>query len=148
MDRINCKVWGPGHKLRNNQDVRVLVVDDDENGGGALAAYLNLEDMEARAVKSCDEALTVCAAWQPDITVLDIMMPVYDGFHTARELRKRFDRDLAIVAYTATDSVFVRANPAGALFDAYCQKGTAPAHLVKFLYRLLEKEDRARHGRP
>ena len=74
-----------------------------------------------------------CSAWLPDVVVLDIMMPVRDGFETARELRACFHDAIAIVAFTAMDSTHVVANAARGLFDGYCQKGVSPARLLGVL---------------
>ncbi|ACC73890.1 response regulator [Paraburkholderia phymatum] len=138
MNTVKHEVWGATRLAKENEEVRVLVVDDNASGRGAIAAYLTLEGMNARAVASCAEALTVSAGWKPDIAVLDIMMPVQDGFETAQALRARFDAGLLIVAFTATDSAFVKAHPDSfRLFDGYCQKGTSPLHLIRVLESLL-----------
>lgn len=143
MDTAKYEMWGATRLARENGDARVLVVDDDPGGRGAIAAYLALEGMEARGVASCDEALRVSSEWEPDIAVLDIMMPVHDGFQTARALRAKFDEKILIVAFTATDSVFVKSHSDSCwLFDGYCQKGSPPMHLVRVLESLLASKQR------
>jgi two-component system, OmpR family, response regulator len=143
MDTAKCEVWGATRLAKENGGVRVLVVDDDPGGRGAIAAYLSLDGIEARAVASCNEALMVSSEWKPDMAVLDIMMPVQDGFQTARALRAKFDETISIVAFTATDNAFVKSHPDSCwLFDGYCQKGTAPMHLVQVLESLLASKRR------
>jgi hypothetical protein len=69
-----------------------VLVDDDENGGGALALTFVLKirkhaEQEVATKRGCSD-------WQPLITVLDIMTPVYDSFHTAREFGRRLANGL------------------------------------------------------
>ena len=128
-----CIVWTRPRPLPSNGKVRVLVVDDNKNAAQALAAYLSLEGMEVQDAGGCDEALQIVSAWRPDVLVLDIMMPLRDGFETARMLRARFHEAILIVAFTAMDSTHVVANAAGRLFDGYCQKGVSPARLMRVL---------------
>jgi DNA-binding response OmpR family regulator len=131
MNTANCEVWGQPRPFRRDGEVRVLVVDDNESARGAIAAYLTLEGMHVCAVEGYCEALSASADWKPDVAVLDIMMPV-------QALRDRFDDYVCIVAFTATDSSFVKSHPASRLlFDGYCQKGTSPKRLVRILESLL-----------
>ncbi|CAD6562474.1 response regulator [Paraburkholderia sabiae] len=138
MDTANFELWGQPRPFKRDGEVRVLVVDDNESARGAIAAYLTLEGMHVCAVAGYCEALSASADWKPDVAVLDIMMPVHDGFQTAQALRDRFDDYVGIVAFTATDSSFVKSHPASRfLFDGYCQKGTSPERLVRVLESLL-----------
>jgi DNA-binding response OmpR family regulator len=66
----------------------VLVVDDDE--GERLLTEVSLTKAGCRVVQASDgkEALEAFAAERPDIVLLDVNMPVMDGFHACRELRR------------------------------------------------------------
>lgn len=87
----------------------VLVVDDHEASGTALTAALGEDAMDARFAASGIQALELTRNWTPDVVVLDVNMPVHDGFSTARVLRRiPSTRDVAIVAFTALDEREVR----------------------------------------
>ena len=66
----------------------VLVVDDDE--GARLLTEIALTNAEFRVVQAENgkDALDVFRAERPDIVLLDVIMPVMDGFHACQELRK------------------------------------------------------------
>lgn len=138
METQKCLIWTRRRSLPSNRSSQVLVVDDNQNAARALAAYLSLEGMDVRDAGGCEEAMDIVSTWRPDVVVLDIMMPVHDGFDTARALRGRFHRAISIVAFTALDSAHVAVHTAGKLFDGYCQKGASPARLVNVLGDLWE----------
>jgi PAS domain S-box-containing protein len=84
-------------------DTPVLVVDDVEDNRIVLCKWLEEAGMEVR--QACDgvEALEVYEEVHPAIVLLDMRMPVMDGYETARQLRLRQgDRELFIVAVTAS----------------------------------------------
>jgi CheY-like chemotaxis protein len=59
---------------------RVLVVDDDGAIRGFVAEVLMDEGYEVKTAGNGNEALAVSREWQPDLIVLDLMMPVMDGW--------------------------------------------------------------------
>ncbi|HUG55463.1 MAG TPA: response regulator transcription factor [Candidatus Limnocylindrales bacterium] len=59
---------------------RVLVVDDEPTMRDLLETTLSEEGYEVRTAANGREALQVDAAWRPDLVVLDLMMPVMDGW--------------------------------------------------------------------
>ncbi|SDE43514.1 response regulator transcription factor [Glycomyces harbinensis] len=85
-----------------NKD-RVLVVDDEENIGALMSATLRLTGFDVRVARSAAEALAAAAAFEPDLVVLDVMLPDMDGFEVAKRLRA--ERDLPVLFLTARDAV-------------------------------------------
>ncbi|AUT76569.1 two-component system response regulator [Paraburkholderia hospita] len=123
--------------LRNQSGVRragaprILVVDDYRGAAIATATYLSMDDMDARVVGGCGDALEAVKNWLPDVVLLDVWMPQRDGFETAEAIRRCAPGPgPVIVAYTCADEAFVMANPASKSFDGYCRKGTSPLELV------------------
>ncbi|WP_063910579.1 response regulator [Paraburkholderia monticola] len=115
----------------------VLVVDDNEASGTALTAALGLEAMDARFAAGGIQALEFTRHWMPDVIVLDINMPLHDGFATARVLRRLAStRAAVIVAFTALDEGQVRERGIDAGFDGYCQKGRSPGELISAIHAL------------
>jgi len=68
---------------------RVLVVEDDRGIRDVLAAVLADEGYDVRQAANGREALAVLERWRPDAILLDLMMPVMDGWTFRREQRHR-----------------------------------------------------------
>ena len=66
---------------------RVLVVDDEENIGALLSATLRLTGFEVDVARDAAEALRAADRFEPDLVILDVMLPDLDGFEVARRLR-------------------------------------------------------------
>jgi PAS domain S-box-containing protein len=82
----------------------VLVVDDDVEGRGMLCRLLEKEGLAVKEAGNGREALESAAQLTPSIIMLDLMMPVMDGFEFVQELRKREAwRQVPIIVLTAMD---------------------------------------------
>ena len=83
---------------------RILVVDDVEANVRLLEAKLTLEYYDVLTCSDGMTALTLAAAEQPDIILLDVMMPGMDGFETCRRLKAdATTRHIPVVLVTALD---------------------------------------------
>jgi CheY-like chemotaxis protein len=83
---------------------RVLVVDDDAETRGLIRRMLEKEGHEVVEAIHGEEALECLRERLPDLILLDLMMPVMDGFEFSRELRKvEAWRDIPVVVCTAKD---------------------------------------------
>jgi DNA-binding response OmpR family regulator len=83
---------------------RVLIADDDPQGAELLEAYLADCDYELQTARDGEETLHKVAAWQPDLILLDIMMPRISGFEVCKRLRANpATRDVAVLMVTALD---------------------------------------------
>ena len=104
--------------------IRVMTVDDHEIlRGGVRFLLLAFDDLELVAeAHSGEEALELCDDCQPDVVLMDMMMPGMDGVEATRTIRKRFPQVqvLALTSFYDQDRV-QRALQAGAL--GYLIKG-------------------------
>jgi two-component system, OmpR family, alkaline phosphatase synthesis response regulator PhoP len=66
---------------------RILITEDNPQGAELLEAFLSETPHETRTVGNGEEALKLVAEWQPDIVLLDIMMPRLSGFEVCRAIR-------------------------------------------------------------
>jgi two-component system OmpR family response regulator len=80
------------------------VVDDEPNISALLSATLRLIDFDVRAAGGGNEALLAAAEFDPDLVVLDVMLPDLDGFQVAQRLRAA-GRPVPVLFLTARDSV-------------------------------------------
>lgn len=76
---------------------RVLVVDDHEDIRNTLTVALDDEGYEVRAAANGQEALNVLDEWTPCVILLDLMMPVMDGWAFREEQLRRKNGDAAPV---------------------------------------------------
>jgi two-component system response regulator MtrA len=106
-----------------------MVVDDDQDLAEMLGIVLNGAGMEVDLVSRGDEAIEVFRNSQPDLVLLDIMLPGTDGIEVCREIRKQSTR-VPIVMLTAKSDVhdIVKGLEAGA--DDYMVKPFKPSELV------------------
>ncbi|MGI3785949.1 MAG: response regulator [Janthinobacterium lividum] len=82
---------------------RILVVDDAASITEMLRLSLRFVGFEVVTAGSGAEALAAAASFQPDLVLLDVMLPDTDGFTLLRELRR--ERDLPVLFLTARDAV-------------------------------------------
>jgi len=101
------------------QTCRVLVVDDDEVILAAVSGILGQEGYRVETATNGSEALEAIERSHPDLVLLDMRMPVLDGWALARVLRER-DIDLRIVVMTAAQDARRWADEIGA--NAYLAK--------------------------
>lgn len=81
---------------------RVLVVDDNPDAAEMLALVLTRHGHQAEVAGDAPEALEVFERFRPDVALLDIGLPSMDGHELARELEKRAEGELLLVAVTGT----------------------------------------------
>lgn len=84
--------------------LKIMVVDDDRNICELLRLYLEKEGYETLIAENGMSALSLFEAEQPDLILLDVMMPQLDGWQVCRELRKT--SDVPIIMLTAKGEVF------------------------------------------
>ena len=84
--------------------VRVLVVDDDDEVRGYVAAVFRSNDTEVKTAASAREALEILREWPADVVLTDLAMPNADGFdllHWIRTSSLERVRNLPVIALTA-----------------------------------------------
>lgn len=84
--------------------MKIMVVDDDSNICELLRLYLEKEGYAPVIAENGVKALHLFDKEQPDLVLLDVMMPELDGWQVCRELRKK--TDVPIIMLTAKGEVF------------------------------------------
>jgi two-component system, OmpR family, response regulator MprA len=109
MDQLaDCR--RPG--MRERPDI--LVVEDEPAMADAMLRVLDIGGYAPRRVANGLQALRAAAQRRPELVLLDILMPVMDGWQCARELRLRYGNSLPIVVVTAAEHAQARAAELGA----------------------------------
>ncbi|MFH0866909.1 MAG: response regulator transcription factor [Bacteroidota bacterium] len=83
-----------------NNEIKILLAEDDHNLGTILKAYLEAKGYPAKLYVNGKEAYDAYTREKFDFCILDVMMPVKDGFTLAKEIRKA-DRKIPILFLTA-----------------------------------------------
>ena len=94
-------------------DARVLVVDDDPSILDTVAAILHGEGHQVVTAAGGREALALARTWHPTLVLLDMRMPVMDGWAVARALREA-GSVVPIVVMTAAENAARWADEIGA----------------------------------
>lgn len=110
---------------------RVLVVDDNPDAADLLGDVLERAGHEVSVVNDPLEALSHVGDFQPDVAVLDIGLPVMDGYELATRLRASSDCLLiALTGYGQADDV-LRSQGAG--FDSHLVKPVDTQRLLEIV---------------
>ena len=107
---------------------RVLVVDDEQRILNFLSSKLKLSGYEVLTAGNGVEALDQVQAQEPDLVVLDVMMPKMDGFETLKELRTFSSVPVIILSAKGANADKVKGLHLGA--DDYLAKPFSPDELV------------------
>ncbi len=83
---------------------KILIVDDDENICELLRLYLEKDGFNTVVANDGEQALSCVGLHNPDLILLDIMLPVLDGWQVCREVRK--NSNVPIIMLTAKGETF------------------------------------------
>ena len=83
---------------------KILIVDDDQNICELLRLYIEKEGFDVRIANDGRRALEIFEEYNPDLIMLDIMLPELDGWQICREVRKK--SKCPIIMLTAKGEVF------------------------------------------
>ena len=111
--------------------MKVLIAEDEANIVTSLEFLMRTCDYEVRVARDGEEALRMAREWHPDLLLLDVMMPLCNGFEVCRRLREDpATRTVKIVMLTAhgRDAQIERGLALGA--DVYVTKPFSNKDLV------------------
>lgn len=85
-------------------DTKILLIDDDANICDLIKIYFENEGYEVKVASDGSEGLSYFKMYEPDIVLLDIMLPKKDGWQVCREIREQSSKPIIMV--TAKSEVF------------------------------------------
>src|SRR5664279_5396413 len=124
---------------------RVLVVDDEPNIADVISIALRYNDYEVETAANGQDAMKAVAAARPDLIVLDVMLPDFDGFEVARRLRERAD-ETPILFLTAKDTTDDKVRGLTLGGDDYVTKPFSVEELLARIASILRRFGRAGGG--
>jgi CheY-like chemotaxis protein len=127
----------PEPRVKSWKPQRVLVVDDNADAAESIGVLLQLWGHEVRLAHGGEEAHQAASQFQPQVVLLDIGLPVLDGYEVARRLRRRTGgSDAVLVALTGYGQESDRHKAREAGFDHHLTKPVEPEALQDLLASL------------
>jgi signal transduction histidine kinase/ActR/RegA family two-component response regulator len=133
---------GGSHAVRLD-GIRVLVVDDDEDGLDLATAILTGAGAVVKTCRAAPEALELVRRWRPDVLLSDIEMPGEDGYSLIRNVRALGARDggeVPAVALTAYGGVDDRVRALNAGYSMHIPKPVDPQELTTIIAGLTSSQ--------
>lgn len=125
---------------------KILIVDDDENIAELISLYLTKEMYETRTVFDGEEALRAFAAYEPDLVILDLMLPGIDGYQVCRQIRTA--SSTPIIMLSAKGEVFDKVLGLELGADDYMEKPFDNKELVARVKAVLRRTNQPEQKKP
>ena len=116
---------------------KILIVDDDSNIAELIALYLTKECFETSIVNDGEEALKEFQTFQPNLILLDLMLPGIDGYQVCREIRQK--SDVPIIMLSAKGEIFDKVLGLELGADDYMEKPFDSKELVARVKAVLRR---------
>ncbi len=122
--------------------MKILIADDHPQITDILDSYARKDGHETRIARDGQQALALFASFAPDVVLLDVMMPITDGFEVCRRIRETSDTPVIMVTARGEDFERIMGLDIGA--DDYIVKPFSPGEVmarVRAVMRRLEKRE-------
>ncbi len=116
---------------------KILIADDEENITNILKSYLNKEGYETIVVNDGKEALKMYKLEDPDLIILDLMMPYYSGEQVCKLIRKESRVPIIMLTAKVGEDNLVKGIDLGA--DDYIEKPFSPKEVVAKVKAVLRR---------
>lgn len=116
---------------------KILIVDDDANIAELISLYLTKECFQCEIAEDGETALKLHDSFQPDLMLLDIMLPGIDGYDVCREIRK--NHSTPIIMLSAKGEVFDKVLGLELGADDYIIKPFDPKEMVARVKAVLRR---------
>ena len=124
------------------QKQKILIVDDDQNIAELISLYLEKECFETKIVGDGESAIREQKSWDPDLILLDIMLPGIDGYQVCREVRS--GSATPIIMLSAKGEVFDKVLGLELGADDYMEKPFDSKELVARVKAVLRRYQESR----
>ncbi|MEJ6694601.1 MAG: response regulator transcription factor [Chitinophagales bacterium] len=124
----------------NNSRIKILLVDDEEDTLEFINYNLQQEGFQTACASDGVEAIELAKIFQPNLIVLDVMMPIMDGVEVCSELRKLPELKQTIITFlTARHEDYSQIAGFDAGADDYISKPIKPKLLISKIHSLLRR---------
>ena len=118
---------------------KILVVEDDHNISDLIRMYLEKEGFEVQTVFDGGSAVETFRSWEPDMVLLDIMLPVMDGWAVCQKIREM--SKTPIIMLTAKSEVFDKVTGLEMGADDYIVKPFEMKELIARINAVLRRTE-------
>lgn len=126
------------------EKAKILIVDDVKINRMLIEAFLSDFDLELLEAENGQQALLLAKEAKPDIILMDIRMPVMDGYEALQELKKTAStRDIPVIALTASAMIGEDEKALTLGFSAYLAKPVQRETLYKTLVLFLREDQQS-----
>jgi CheY-like chemotaxis protein len=123
---------------------RILIVDDNELSANSLSILLGMAGNETRTAYDGAEAVAAAETFRPDVVLLDLGLPLMDGYETCTRIRQQpWGKNILVVALTGWGQAEDRRRSTEAGFDRHIVKPADPVQLMKMLAELEAAKEQA-----
>src|SRR5258706_1200109 len=122
---------------------KILVIDDDTAVTDLLSVLLRSQGFDVTATNSSSDGLGYIRENEPDLIVLDLMMPEIDGWEVCRSVRAFSQVPIIVLSALNDPSMVASVLDAGA--DDYLTKPTPSRVLVAHINRLIKRNETNKH---
>jgi DNA-binding response OmpR family regulator len=123
--------------LEFDMTIKLIVIDDDTAVTDLLSLLLKSQGFEVFATNNSSDGLNMVREIQPDLVILDLMMPEMDGWEVCRAVRQFSQVPIIILSALNDPSMIASVLDAGA--DDYLTKPTPSRVLVAHINRLTKR---------
>ena len=125
---------------------KILIVDDDENIAELIELYLTKECFDTKIVNDGESALSVFETYEPNLILLDLMLPGIDGYQVCREIRSK--NPTPIIMLSAKGEVFDKVLGLELGADDYMEKPFDSKELVARVKAVLRRCTQSKSAAP
>ena len=125
---------------------KILIVDDDNNIAELISLYLTKECFDTRIVNDGEEAMIAFDQYNPNLILLDLMLPGMDGYQVCREIRAK--ANVPIIMLSAKGEIFDKVLGLELGADDYMMKPFDSKELVARVKAVLRRYQPAKQEEP
>ena len=120
--------------------VNILICDDEEGLRTVIKRYAHSEGYDVFEAKNGQEAVDLCKNEEFDLIIMDIMMPVLDGFTAVKEIRKKYDTPVIMLSARGEEYDKIRGFELG--IDDYVVKPFSSKELMLRINAILRRNSK------
>lgn len=127
--------------MQNQPSPRVLYVEDEPVIRRVVVRSFEEDGIEVRTAAEGREGVALAFDWHPDLILMDLMMPIMDGFAAAKVLRSDArTHDIPIVAYSGSPPGPATRRAIAAGFDAFVPKTAPHRELISTVRERIDRQ--------